>query len=243
MVTITALIVAKAPVAGRSKTRLVPPLSAEQAASLQRALLLDTIGACRSETDDVRLLVSTEDERSALDALVPGVPIELQRGRGLADALEHGIADHVGGGPVAIISSDLPGLPAGSHRPGARRSRRRAPTSCSAPRWTAATGSSRCARHTRRRSADIPWSTPAVWAVTLRRCREAGLRVHALEPWRDVDTYADLAACRDELDPALAPHSASRPARARPNRASSATRRRRASSRASCSPRLPGAPS
>jgi ADP-ribose pyrophosphatase len=55
---------------------------------------------------------------------------------------------------------------------------------------------------------DIPWSTPAVWAVTLRRCRDAGLRVHLLEPWRDVDTYADLAACRDELDPALAPHSA-----------------------------------
>jgi 8-oxo-dGTP pyrophosphatase MutT (NUDIX family) len=35
------------------------------------------------------------------------------------------------------------------------------------------------------------------------------LRIHALEPWRDVDTYADLAACRDELDPAIAVHSAS----------------------------------
>jgi ADP-ribose pyrophosphatase len=55
---------------------------------------------------------------------------------------------------------------------------------------------------------DIPWSTPAVWAVTVRRCREAGLRVHELEPWRDVDTYPDLAACRDELEPALAPRSA-----------------------------------
>jgi hypothetical protein len=54
----------------------------------------------------------------------------------------------------------------------------------------------------------IPWSTPAVWGVTLRRCREAGLRVHTLQSWRDVDTYADLAACRDELEPAFAPHPA-----------------------------------
>jgi ADP-ribose pyrophosphatase len=54
----------------------------------------------------------------------------------------------------------------------------------------------------------IPWSTPAVWGVTLRRCREAGLRVHTLQLWRDIDTYADLAACRDELEPALAPHTA-----------------------------------
>jgi hypothetical protein len=47
-----------------------------------------------------------------------------------------------------------------------------------------------------------------VWGVTLRRCREAGLRVHTLQSWRDVDTYADLAACRDELEPAFAPHTA-----------------------------------
>src|ERR1700730_3466586 len=109
---ITALVVAKAPGAG--KTRLVPPVSGEQAASLQRALLLDTLAACRREADDVRLLVATENERSVLAALVPGTAVELQRGKGLADALRYGVADHLERGPVAIISSDLPGLPAGS---------------------------------------------------------------------------------------------------------------------------------
>ncbi|MDX6564252.1 MAG: uncharacterized protein QOD65_4066 [Gaiellales bacterium] len=208
MATITALIVAKAPVAGHGKTRLVPPLSGEQAASLQRALLLDTIAACRRETGDVRLLVASEYERSALDALVPGTPIELQRGRGLADALEHGVFDHLSGGPVAIISSDLPGLPAGSIAEATGALAAGADVvlgpAMDGGYWLVAMRAAHEAPFH-----DIPWSTPAVLAVTLLRCREAGLRVHALEPWRDVDTYADLAACRDELDPAIAVHSAS----------------------------------
>ena len=112
MARMTAFLVAKAPGAG--KTRLVPPLSSEQAAALQRAMLLDTLAACRREADDVRLLVADENERSALAALVPGTAIEVQRGTGLADALRHGLADHLTGGPVAIISSDLPGLCEGS---------------------------------------------------------------------------------------------------------------------------------
>jgi rSAM/selenodomain-associated transferase 1 len=205
MATITALVVAKAPVLG--KTRLVPPLSGEQAASLQRALLIDTLAACRREADDVRLLVASESECAALAALVPGTPIELQRGKGLGDALRHGVADHVEGGPVAIISSDLPGLPAGSIAEAADALAGGVDVvlgpAMDGGYWLVGM---RAAGEAPFRS--IPWSTPAVLAVTLRRCREAGLRVHTLQPWRDVDTYADLAACRDELDPALAPHSA-----------------------------------
>jgi rSAM/selenodomain-associated transferase 1 len=207
MAMITALVVAKAPVAGRGKTRLVPPLSGDQATSLQRALLLDTIAACRREAGDVRLLVASENERSTLAVVVPGTPIEVQRGTGLADALRHGVSDHLTGGPVAIISSDLPGLPAGSIAE-ARDALAAGADVVLGPAmdggyWLVAMRAAHEAPFH-----DIPWSTPAVWAVTLRRCREAGLRVHALEPWRDVDTYADLAACRDELEPALAPRSA-----------------------------------
>ena len=202
---ITVLLVAKAPVGG--KTRLVPPLSGEQAASLQRALLLDTLAACRREADDVRLLVATEGERSALAALVPGAPIELQRGKGLADALRYGVADHLSGGPVAIISSDLPGLPANSIAEAADALAAGVDVvlgpAMDGGYWLVGMRAAHDAPFQ-----SIPWSTPAVWAVTLRRCREAGLRVHTLQPWRDVDTYADLAACRDELEPALAPQSA-----------------------------------
>ncbi|HET6171746.1 MAG TPA: TIGR04282 family arsenosugar biosynthesis glycosyltransferase [Gaiellales bacterium] len=207
MAMITALVVAKAPGDGRGKTRLVPPLSDRQAASLQEALLLDTIAACRREAEDVRLLTSSEDERAALAALLPATRIEVQRGRGLADALRHGISDHLTGRAVAIISSDLPGLPAGSIAEAAEALAAGADVvlgpAMDGGYWLVAMRAAHEAPFH-----DIPWSTPAVWAVTLSRCREAGLRVHELQPWRDVDTYADLAACRDELEPVLAPRSA-----------------------------------
>ena len=204
---ITALVVAKAPIAGRSKTRLVPPLSAAQAAALQGALLRDTVAACLGETADVRLLVDDEAERLALATLVPDVPIEVQRGAGLASALAHGIEDHLAGGAVAIISSDLPGIPRGAIA-GAHAALEAGADVVLGPAmdggyWLVAM---KAAHEEPFR--EIPWSTPAVWAVTLRRCREAGLRVHELEPWRDIDTYADLASCRDEIDPARAPHTA-----------------------------------
>jgi rSAM/selenodomain-associated transferase 1 len=202
---ITALVVAKPPGAG--KTRLVPPVSGEQAASLQQALLVDTLAACRREADDVRLLVATENERSVLAALVPGTAVDLQRGKGLGDALRYGVADHLERGPVAIISSDLPGLPAGSIVEAAEALAAGADVvlgpAMDGGYWLVGM---RAAHEAPFHS--IPWSTPAVWSVTLRRCREAGLRVHTLQLWRDVDTYADLAGCRDELEPALAPHTA-----------------------------------
>jgi len=40
----------------------------------------------------------------------------------------------------------------------------------------------------------IPWSTPEVLEVTLKRAREIDLAVHLLPPWPDIDTFADLTA-------------------------------------------------
>jgi ADP-ribose pyrophosphatase len=108
---------------------------------------------------------------------------------------------------VAIISSDLPGLCEGSLGEAAEALAAGADVvlgpAMDGGYWLIAMQAAHDAPFD-----SIPWSTPAVWGVTLRRCREAGLRVHTLQPWRDVDTYADLAACRDELDPASAPHTA-----------------------------------
>ncbi|MBA2295235.1 MAG: TIGR04282 family arsenosugar biosynthesis glycosyltransferase [Actinobacteria bacterium] len=203
----TVLVVAKAPVAGRSKTRLVPPLSPEQAAALQEALLLDTLAACRAASDDVRLLCEADDA-TALAALTPDVPLVLQRGRGLAEALELGLVDHVGDGPCAIVASDIPGVPAGSLE------RAFADLAAGADLvlgpahdggyWLIAAREPQSAPFR-----EIPWSTPAVAAVTRTRCAEAGLRLVELEPWRDVDTLVDLAALAADVDGLDAPRSVS----------------------------------
>ena len=189
----TVLVVAKSPAGGRSKTRLVPPLSNVQAAALSEALLLDTLAGCRAEADDVRILHGGNADESELARLAPGIPLERQQGAGLADALRLGVASHAGAGArVAIVSSDIPGIPPGSLRATFAALDDGADVvlgpALDGGYWLIALRE----RHDEV-FREIPWSTPAVLAVTRQRCADAGLRLVELERWRDVDTLVDLA--------------------------------------------------
>lgn len=188
----TVLVVAKAPARGRSKTRLVPPLSIEQAAALQESLLLDTLDGCRREVADVRILHATRADARELARIAPGVRLERQEGKGLADALRLGFARHTPRGPVAIVSSDVPGLPPGSLAAAFVALRGEADVvlgpALDGGYWLVAMREARAEPFR-----EIPWSTPAALAVTRRRCEESGLRVVELERWRDVDTLVDLS--------------------------------------------------
>ncbi len=200
------LVIAKAPAPGRAKTRLVPPLTAEQAADLQRALLLDTLDACRAELDQVAILHSDPAETPELERIAPGTPLVLQDGRGLEDALGGAIERHVAGGPVAVVSSDVPGLPPGS------LARAFAALDDGAdivlgPALDGGYWLIAMARFHPEPLREIPWSTPAVLGVTLARCRDAGLRVSLLETWRDLDTFVDLSFLRRRVHVLAAPRT------------------------------------
>jgi rSAM/selenodomain-associated transferase 1 len=193
------LVVAKAPTLGRSKTRLVPPLSGVQAAELHEVLLLDTVDACRREVADTRILFGSEADRAPLEILLPGIPLVQQGGRGLADALRLGIARHVEEGPVALVSSDIPGVP-----PGALTATFAALADGAdvvlGPAMDGGYWLIAMREEDERPFQDIPWSTPAVYAVTRARCEAAGLRVVELQAWRDIDTLVDLSiTARDPM--------------------------------------------
>jgi rSAM/selenodomain-associated transferase 1 len=189
------LVIAKAPIPGRAKTRLVPPLTAGQAADLQRALLLDTLDACRAELGHVAVLHADPADAAELERLAPDTPLVLQDGRGLEDALGRTLERQVVDGPVAIVSSDVPGLPAGSLARTFAALEDGADVvlgpALDGGYWLIA-----MSRFHPEPLREIPWSTPAVLGVTLARCRDAGLRVELLETWRDVDTAVDLAFVR-----------------------------------------------
>lgn len=190
-----ALVVAKAPVPGRVKTRLVPLLGEEGAAALSRAMLLDTLESCRREVEEVGVLHARADEREALAGLAgPEAVLLRQRGSGLGDALLTGMRRTLAERDAALlVSSDVPGIPEGSLGAALTALRGGADVvlgpSHDGGYWLVGMREAYAAPF-----AEIPWSTGDVLRTTLARCRAAGLAVTLLETWRDVDTPDDLAA-------------------------------------------------
>lgn len=97
------LVIAKEPVAGRSKTRLSPPCTPAEAAALAEAALRDTLEAVAAARAERRVLV--------LDGvpgpwLPRGFHVIPQRGGGLADRLAGAFADV--GLPAFLVGMDTP---------------------------------------------------------------------------------------------------------------------------------------
>ena len=166
----TLAVIAKAPVAGRSKTRLSPPCTPAQAAALAAAALADTLAAvARDARAPPRASCSTARPGRGSG---PGLEVIAQRGAGLAERLAAAFADI--GEPALVVGMDTPQitprlLAHALELPAARRRRpgRRVPT--------AATGRSACAAPTTRVFAGVPMSDPR----DLRRPARAPARARA----------------------------------------------------------------
>lgn len=110
------LVVAKAPVAGLVKTRLMPEASPREAAAIASAALLDTLSVARRTPAAVPLVALTGDVAAAHDpaglrAALRGLSVLPQRGRGLAERLGNAHADVAArhpGLPVVQIGMDTP---------------------------------------------------------------------------------------------------------------------------------------
>ncbi|MCB9374029.1 MAG: DUF2064 domain-containing protein [Microthrixaceae bacterium] len=101
----TVVVMAKAPRAGRSKTRLCPPCRPEQAAAVAEAALRDTLATVRATPGVARVVALDGPAGPWLPA---GFDVVAQRGDGLGERLAHA----VGGvdGPVVVIGMDTPQL-------------------------------------------------------------------------------------------------------------------------------------
>jgi glycosyltransferase A (GT-A) superfamily protein (DUF2064 family) len=180
---------AKAPVPGRVKTRLCPPLSAREAAGVAEAALADTldaVAACGAS----RRVVALEGEPGPW--LPPGFEVIPQRGRDLAERLAAAWADS--GGPGVQIGMDTPQVGAAElDRLLARLDRPRTAVLGHATDggwWVIGLGDAAAPAV----FAGIPMSTPVTGACQERRLRALGLDVILAPVRRDIDTAADLVA-------------------------------------------------
>src|SRR3970282_2367669 len=108
-------VMAKAPIAGEVKTRLVPPLTQEQAADLYRALLLDQLEHLSRLTVAELYLVFAPNSAAPLmrQLAPPNFHCFAQRGGDLGERMNAAFIDlwQLGHRSVVVIGSDLPALP------------------------------------------------------------------------------------------------------------------------------------
>ena len=181
------LVIAKAPVAGRVKTRLCPPCSPSQAADLAAAALVDTLVAASSSRATRRVLILDGDPG---DWVPPGFDVLPQRGAGLAERLAAAFAD--AGGPSLLIGMDTPQVTPALLDTGLAALDRSDAVLGLAPDggyWAIGLGRPNAAVFR-----DVPMSAPDTGAV--QRARLSALRLHTVElpVLRDVDTIADAHA-------------------------------------------------
>ncbi len=202
MARIAVAIMAKVPRAGEVKTRLCPPLSAEEAAELYRCFLLDKIEQVRTLKETSPAIAYTPaDGRILFEELAPGFTLVPQQGADLGARLANSIHQLFAKGyEVAFaIDSDTPTLPIGFLQ--------QALTLIARPDIDLILGPCEDGGYYliglrklhRELFEEMPWSTAEVLPETIRRAEAKGLKIACLPPWFDIDTPDDLERLKVSL--------------------------------------------
>lgn len=185
------LVMAKAPVPGRVKTRLCPPCTPEQAARIAAAALADTLDTVTMAAGSGVLVVDGDYPAP------PGWATLAQRGGPLGERLANAFADTRAASMAAVlIGMDTPQLTT-DHLDATTRllDTVDGPDAVLGPAvdggwWALGLRDPGHAEVLR----TIPTSTATTGRRTLAALRGRGLRVHLLSRLRDVDTAADARA-------------------------------------------------
>ena len=203
-------VMAKASAPGRAKTRLVPPLSYEEAAALNTAFLRDVTDnmllAARRAAPDASIAAyaafgppgSEDFFRRNFAASIGLIPAWLPN---FGDCLYHTISGIFARGHAAavVLNADSPTLPTALLNETAEM--------LAQPGDRAVLGPSSDGGYYllglkvphRRMFDDITWSTERVAEQTLERAREIKLDVHLLPEWYDVDDVDCLRRLHGEI--------------------------------------------
>ncbi len=198
-------VMTKAPRAGQVKTRLVPPLSPEEAAQLNICFLHDTAAAiakaCNATARGVGVYTPIGAEATYIDILPREFELLPQRGDGFGERLAFAAADlfQCGFASVCLIDSDSPTVSADVYA--------KAVEFLSNPGDRVVLGPSDdggyyligMKQDHRQLFERIDWSTERVLEQTKLRARELNLEVSLLPTGYDVDDAATLRRLCDEL--------------------------------------------
>jgi rSAM/selenodomain-associated transferase 1 len=206
----------KAPRSGEVKTRLVPPLHAEEASLLSVCFIKDILGnlleLSQSAPVDCYAAYSPPGSEALFrDFLPPQVRLLPPRSVGLANSLPDAIEDLVAAGyeGACLVNADSPTLPTALLVDALAKLRAPGDRVVLGPATDGGYYLIGLKRPHRELFRDIDWSTERVYQQTAERAAGIGLELVTLPPWYDVDDAASLRRlCRELLDGRGAPHGA-----------------------------------
>ncbi len=182
------ILFAKAPVAGRVKTRLCPPLTPDQAAGLHSALVQETIEMLSTFSDVADVELSSNSSNESWPSVT--VPRSVQPAGDLGARLFHALAGALAlGREVAmVVGSDSPGLPS-SHIGALLES---AADVTLGPTLDGGFFAIACRRVHASMFEGVRWSTAFTLDDAVRSAAQCGLTVAIGPAWFDVDVEHDL---------------------------------------------------
>src|SRR6266853_1054235 len=199
-------VMTKAPQAGRVKTQLVPPLTPEEAAELNKCFLRDTadailIAAGTDTACGIAVYTPVGAESAYTDILPADFSLLPQRGDGFGERLYFAVEDlfKCGFASVCLIDSDSPTVPAENFAEAVELlsiGQDRVVLGPSDDGGYYLIGVKKLDRHL---FEQIDWSTERVFNQTIQRATEIGIESKLLPTGYDVDNAASLRRLCDEL--------------------------------------------
>ena len=196
----------KAPIAGAVKTRLTPPLTPEEAATLSTCFLRDmTMNVASLNTNGAEgiVLYTPADAGMLLRDLLPECfKLVAQRGVTLGERLINAADELLNNGfeSVCLINSDSPTLSGEILNTAASMLARDGDRVVLGPSQDGGYYLIGLKRPHRNLFERIAWSTADALAHTIERAAEINLPVEFLPTWYDVDDAATLRLLCDKLD-------------------------------------------
>ncbi len=199
------VIFAKAPIAGQVKTRLCPPLTHDEAATLHGSFVLDMLERTKVATAKLKLPIDRYLACAPSSTLVffqimeerQSVKLLDQVGDDLGTRMQQAFATLFGKGyqRVFIVGTDVPSLPLDHYKQALALLD--AHDVVVGPALDGGYYLIGLKQPRPELFAEMAWATDRVLSATQEKAASLGLKVALLPPWRDVDTLDDLHALID----------------------------------------------
>jgi len=198
------VIMAREPVSGKVKTRLALDISSDIAAKLYSAFLLDRLAQVnRIHEADHFVAFTPETSLNYFEGIIPSdFYLIAQVGDDLGERLDN-VSSYLfnnGYEKVVMMDSDSPNLPTTYIQQGLEKLDNADITigPCEDGGYYLIGFKERLPEIFE----NVPWSTPDVTKITVRKALDLGKEIITLDQWYDIDTMEDLERLKRDLDAA-----------------------------------------